>query len=200
MRRAATVLVVALAVVVVAVAAIDVIGPAGGLTPGSASAIISRDGLTLAADTPCARPPAQCPARYTFAPGRVMTLWFSVRNAGALDLTVDGIDDWVRSLPADPLVRPIDVLDGGDVARGFEDVSTPFVRLVLHPGDQRLIGIRLRTTSDMRFACDHWAPGGAIGWSDVPVSWHWLAARRVTKIPLMREFQMSTPTASDCAR
>src|SRR5439155_19216518 len=138
MRRAATVLVVALAVVVVAVAAIDVIGPAGGLTPGSASAIISRDGLTLAADTPCARPPAQCPARYAFAPGRVMTLWFAVRNAGALDLTVDGIDDWVRSLPADPLVRPIDVLDGGDVARGFEDVSTPFVRLVLHPGDQRL--------------------------------------------------------------
>src|SRR5947208_3645686 len=106
MRRAATVLMVALAVVVVAVAATDAVGPSGGLTPGSASAIISRDGLTVAADAPCARPPAQCPARYAFAPDRVMTLWVSVRNTSALDLTVDGIDEWIRALPVAMLVRP----------------------------------------------------------------------------------------------
>jgi hypothetical protein len=202
MRRAAAIVGVVLAVVVVAAAAIDVVGPSGGLTPGSASAIISRDGLTLMPDAAsCNRPPAQCPARYAFAPGRVLTVWISVRNAASVDLTVDGLSDWVRSLSSDALVHPIDVIDGGDLTRGaFEDANTTFAQLVLRPGDERLIGIRLRTTSDVRFACDHWALGTAIGWSEVPVTWHWAAARHVTKVPFLREFQMSAPTAGDCAR
>jgi hypothetical protein len=198
-RRTPTLVGLALAFVIVAVAAVDLVGPSGGLTPGSASAIVSRDGLTLASEAAsCDRPPTQCPARYAFAPGRVLTLWISVRNASSVDLTVDGIGDWVRSLPPAALVHPVDAIDGGTGSQPFEDATAPFVSATLSPGAERLIGIRLRTTSDVRFACEHWATGTAIGWSEVPVTWHWAVARHATKVRFMREFQMSAPTASDC--
>ena len=190
--------------VVIGAASLDRLGFTEPLSRGSAGALLVRD-LALAPDDPrCTTgvyiaPDRRCPARYAFAPGREFSVWLTVRNTSAVDVTVDGVDEWLRQAPEDLLVRPVAALDGGSTGNGLTGDGTPFKPVSLAPGAERLIGIQMRTTSDLRAACAKWMPDTGMGWDEIPVTWHWLALQRATPVPLALGFQVMAPSARDCA-
>jgi hypothetical protein len=202
MRRA---LLVAALLLVAGIALVRVVlEPPAVLSQGSASALITRELKLAPEDAPCPKPgftstPQFCRARYVFAPGREVEVWLSVRNAGSVALTVDGVDEWLRTLPPDLLVRPFAVLDGGPVSNGFTGQGIAFAPITLAPGEERLIGLRMRTAEAMESACLKWMPGIGIGFDAVPVTWHWLAFSRTSTIALPRGIEVMAPTASDCS-
>src|SRR5207302_785474 len=100
-----------------------------------------------------------CPVTYSFAPDRELIAWISVRNTAARDVTLDGVDEWLRLFTANMLVRPIAALDGGDANTGLTGAGVPFRSMILAPASERIIGITFRTTADLRYACAHWMPG-----------------------------------------
>ena len=175
------------------------------VSTGSAGGLITNE-LQLAPDDPrCATAgfsgaPRDCPARYFFAPDRALSVWLTVRNEGRVDVTIDGLDEWLGTMPADLLIRPVRVLDGGPISSGLTGHGTPFKPVALAPGDERVLGIEMRTTADVAFACEHWGRGTAIGWDAIPVTWHWLALKRTTAIALAHGFEVMAPTESDCVR
>jgi|ERR1700687_5465583 len=201
MRRAAIVTSVAL-LLAFAGAFSDLAVPFAQVGVGSYSAAPRGDGLQLAqADSSCRTPSSGvCAGRLAYAPDRMLTAWFSVRNESPVAITLDGVPDvWFKEFPPDILVRPIGALDGGDPTFGSALRGTPFRSIQLAPHAERILGVEFRTTGDVAFACAHWARGGAIGWDRLPVAWHWAIASHEATIELRQPIEMATPTAGDCA-
>jgi hypothetical protein len=198
MRRAAIATTLVL-LLVLAGAIADMTVPFAKVGAGSYSA--SPRGEGLQADTSCKTLSGEaCTGRLVYAPGRMLTVWFSVRNDSGVAITLDGVPEaWFKQFPPDILVRPIAALDGGDPTFGSDLSGMPFRSVQLAPHAQRLVGVEFRTTGDVAFACAHWARGGAIGWDRLPVAWHWAIASHEATIELRQPVEMATPTASDCA-
>ena len=201
MRRASIALAFVL-LVSFAGAIADLTVPFARVGVGSYSAAPRGDGLQLAqADSSCRTPSrGVCAGRLAYAPDRMLTAWFSVRNESSVAITLDGVPDaWFKQFPPDILVRPIAALDGGDPTFGMALSGTPFRSVVLAPHAQRIVGVEFRTTGDVAFACAHWARGGAIGFDRFPVAWHLAIASHEATIELQQPIEVATPTASDCA-
>lgn len=155
-----------------------------------------EDPATFDTDRPCAR-------RFAFAPNATLMTWVSVRNDGPIPVTLDGVkQSWVdQFVGAAMLARPVVVTDGGDVFReaGRDDSGAPFQPIVLETGDQRVIGVEFRTTSDVRDACERWMVGSGVVFEHLPIEWHWLRSPHTQEIEFFRPVEFVAPTAADCS-
>jgi len=125
-----------------------------------------------------------------------------VRNESRVPLTLDGVPRrWFEQFPSQLLMRPVALLDGGDLVRGIPGAmdATPFRPLVLAPLEERVVGVEFRTMADVAYACTHWRTGVGIGWGQVPVLWHLVVTEHETQIDLARPITLMTPSATDCA-
>ncbi len=203
MRTVVIAAVILLAVVSVGALA-DVTAPFARVDVGSYSSTPRSDGLQAVSDEPgCQRVSGSpCALRYAYRPNQKLTVWFSVRNEGRVAVTLDGVPgDWFAKFLPDMLIRPVASLDGGDPARGIGDrTGVPFRSIALAPRAERILGVELRTTADVAFACAHWETGTAVGLEQVPVTWHWALTRHEEKIALARPIQLMAPASSDCGR
>jgi hypothetical protein len=203
MRVVAVGLVLA-AVIALAAAIADLTVPFATIGHGSVSRAPVADGLTvLPTQPPCGAPfGSPCTARFAYAPNQKLTVWFSVRNESRLPLTLNGVPRrWFDQFPSELLMRPVAVLDGGDLVRGSPRAmeATPFRPVALAPLEERMVGVEFRTTADVAYACTHWMTGTGIGWERIPVAWHWLAREHETEINLAKPITLMAPSTTDCS-
>lgn len=203
MRVVAVGLVLA-AVVALAAAVADLTVPFATIGHGSLSRAPVADGLTvLPTQPPCGAPfGSPCTARFAYAPNQKLTVWFSVRNESRVPLTINGVPRrWFDQFPSELLMRPVAVLDGGDLVRGSPRAmeATPFRPVALAPLEERMVGVEFRTTADLAYACTHWMTGTGIGWERIPVAWHWLAREHETEINLAKPITLMAPSTTDCS-
>jgi hypothetical protein len=199
-------IVLAVAIVaVVGVASADVTAGAFiGIRQGSYAFTFTTDGLSaLPPDPKCAAPgAAACARRYAYSRDKTLTAWVSVRNDSAVPITLDGVPDrWFEQFTEGQLVRPVLAVDAGDPAAGWDgSSSTPFQPVVLKPGDQRVVGVRFKTSGDVAHACAYWREGTGVGLEALPLAWHWLLSRHQADVAFMAPFVLMAPTSEDCAR
>ena len=171
---------------------------------GSYSGAPIAEGLELLPpQPPCGAPFAgPCAARFAYAPGQKLTVWFSVRNESRVPLTFDGLPRrWFEQFASEMLLRPVAALDGGDPYRGTIGVmhATALEPVVLAPLEERLVGVEFLTTADVAYACTHWGAGTGIGWDRVPVVWRWVVTEHETQINLAKPITLMAPSATDCS-
>ncbi len=197
--------ILALIVVLAAAAAVLAIGDVASfarLAPGSVGIPARADALERLPDEAACTSPRGCTARFAYAADETVAAWVTVRNDSPVPVTLEGVPaSWLSLFQPQMLLRPVEILDGGDPTKGHaSSTSTASFRpVLLGPGAERAIGVVFRSVADVPYACEHWAAGGGVAFEDLPVAWHWLATRHEARIPFARTLELMSPTAEDCA-
>jgi hypothetical protein len=99
-----------------------------------------------------------------------------------------------------PLAAPRESLDGGALDADLAALRPrPFEPVVLRPGDERMVGVRIVAPPDVAAACASSAGGGGVSWEGVMVSWHLLATSHAQFVPFDRPVAVRAPSAEQCA-
>ena len=144
---------------------------------------------------------AACSRRYAFAPNATLRTWVSVRNDGPLAVTLTGASSWIdRYAESVLLAEPVRVSDAGNPIPEprHDGPAAPFAPIVLSPGEQRLVGVEFRTTSDLADACQRWAVGSGIVFESIPIEWHWLVNTHTVDLAFSEPIEFMAPTEADC--
>lgn len=140
-----------------------------------------------------------CSPRFVFAPGESIVAWASVRNEGPAPVVLDGVvADWFDRSDL-MLYRPVRVIDGGDPVdpAGWTPTETPWRPVGLSHGEQRMVGIEFRTSTDLSAMCRHYVDGGGVGFGYAPLQWRVAIATHTYELPL--PFFVMAPTSAQCA-
>jgi hypothetical protein len=143
-----------------------------------------------------------CPRRYAFSPNGTLRTWVSVRNDGPLAVTLLGANSWIdRFREPSLLAEPVAVADAGNpIPEPRREMQVvPFGPISLSPGQERLVGVEFRTTSNVQDACMGWSVGTGIVFESVPIEWHWLVNTHTQDIAFPEPIEFMAPTDADCA-
>ena len=186
----------------VVVLAIADVTSSARITRGSVGIPARTSTLERLPDDATCTAPSGCADRFAFAADETVTAWVTVRNDSPVAVTLDGVPhSWLSQFQPRMLIRPVEVLDGGDPSKEsrWSTAPAPFRPVVLLSGEEHAIGVVFHTVADVPYACEYWAAGTGVAFEGVPVAWHWLVAEHEMRVTFMRPLELRSPTPEDCS-